>query len=128
MNEGSGTTVSAAGRGHGRDQPAALLQRPRSAQTRRLRNSASGPRRHETAVSHVRTAVLYWFELRRDKTAGVQFIPHKIDGNSGVDAGHRQGHSNGDGVPDIIVGNKKGVFLVLEPAGEVMRDSRRRPK
>ncbi len=58
-------------------------------------------------------AVLYWFELRRDKQAGVQFIPHKIDDNSGVGTQVIAKDLNGDGVPDIIVGNKKGVFLFL---------------
>ncbi len=58
-------------------------------------------------------AVLYWFELRRDKTAGVRFIPHKIDDNSGVGTQVIAKDLNGDGVPDIIVGNKKGMFLFL---------------
>ena len=58
-------------------------------------------------------AVLYWFELHRDKAAGVQFIPHKIDDNSGVGTQVIAKDLNGDGVPDIIVGNKKGVFLFL---------------
>jgi hypothetical protein len=62
-------------------------------------------------------AVLYWFELRRDKTAGVQFIPHKIDDDSGVGTQVIAKDLNGDGVPDIIVANKKGVFLHLsQPA------------
>ena len=61
--------------------------------------------------------VLYWFELHRDKTAGVQFIPHKIDDNSGVGTQVIAKDLNGDGVPDIIVGNKKGVFLFMsQPA------------
>ena len=63
-------------------------------------------------------AVLYWFELRRDKTAGVQFIPHKIDDNSGVGTQVIAKDLNGDGVPDIIVGNKKGVFLFLSQPGK----------
>jgi len=58
-------------------------------------------------------AVLYWFELQRDKTTGVRFIPHKIDDNSGVGTQVIAKDLNGDGVPDIIVGNKKGVFLFL---------------
>jgi hypothetical protein len=58
-------------------------------------------------------AVLYWFELRRDKQAGVQFIPHMIDDNSGVGTQVIAKDLNGDGVPDIIVGNKKGVFVFL---------------
>ncbi len=63
-------------------------------------------------------AVLYWFELRRDKTAGAQFIPHKIDDDSGVGTQVIAKDLNGDGVPDIIVGNKKGVFLFLSQPGK----------
>jgi hypothetical protein len=58
-------------------------------------------------------AVLYWFELRRDKAAGVQFIPHQIDDDSGVGTQVIAKDLNGDGVPDVIVGNKKGTFLFL---------------
>ena len=65
-----------------------------------------------------RPAVLYWFELRRDKKAGPQFIPHMIDDNSGVGTQVIAKDINGDGVPDIIVGNKKGVFLFLSQPGK----------
>jgi hypothetical protein len=58
-------------------------------------------------------AVLYWFELRRDKRAGASFIPHKIDDNSGVGTQVIARDLNGDGVPDVVVGNKKGIFLFL---------------
>ena len=58
-------------------------------------------------------AVLYWFELRRDKVAGVQFIPHQIDDDSGVGTQVTAVDLNGDGIPDVIVSNKKGTFLHL---------------
>jgi hypothetical protein len=58
-------------------------------------------------------AVLYWFELRRDKDRGAQFIPHKIDDDSGVGTQVTAADLNGDGVPDVIVSNKKGTFLHL---------------
>jgi hypothetical protein len=58
-------------------------------------------------------AVLYWFELQRDTAGGAKFIPHKIDDNSGVGTQVIAKDLNGDGVPDIIVGNKKGVFVFL---------------
>jgi hypothetical protein len=63
-------------------------------------------------------AVLYWFELHRDKAAGVQFIPHKIDDNSGVGTQVIARDLNGDGVPDIVVGNKKGIFVFLSETGK----------
>ncbi len=63
-------------------------------------------------------AVLYWFELRRDKLKGVQFIPHQIDNDSGVGCQVTAVDLNGDGVPDIIVSNKKGTFLHLSQPGK----------
>ena len=64
-------------------------------------------------------AVLYWFELQRDKQKGVQFIPHQIDDDSGVGTQVTAVDLNGDGIPDVIVGNEKGGFLVLEREGKV---------
>jgi hypothetical protein len=62
-------------------------------------------------------AVVYWFELRRDKEKGVQFIPHRIDDNSGVGTQVTAVDLNGDGVPDVIAANKKGIFVHLsQPA------------
>lgn len=58
-------------------------------------------------------AVLYWFELRRDQQQGPQFIPHKIDDDSGVGTQVAATDLNADGLPDVIVGNKKGCFLFL---------------
>jgi hypothetical protein len=63
-------------------------------------------------------AVLYWFELRRDKQQGVQFIPHKIDDDSGVGTQVAATDLNGDRLPDPIVGNKKGSFLFLSQTGK----------
>ena len=58
-------------------------------------------------------AVLYWFELKRDAQDGVNFIPHKIDDNSGVGTQITTKDLNYDGIPDIIVSNKKGSFIFL---------------
>ena len=63
-------------------------------------------------------AVVYWFELRRDKDKGVQFIPHQIDDNSGVGTQVTAADLNGDGIPDVIVGNKKGIFVHLSQPGK----------
>jgi hypothetical protein len=58
-------------------------------------------------------AVVYWFELKRDKDKGVQFIPHLIDDDSGVGTQVTAVDLNGDGVADVIVSNKKGTFVHL---------------
>jgi hypothetical protein len=56
-------------------------------------------------------AVLYWFEAQRSKDGLTQFIPHLIDSESGIGTQFVVGDVNGDTLPDIVVANKKGVFL-----------------
>lgn len=58
-------------------------------------------------------AVLYWFRLVRGKD-GVDWVPHLIDNNSGVGTQVVTGDVNGDGIPDVVTGNKKGVFVHLQ--------------
>ena len=58
-------------------------------------------------------AVVYWFELRRDGGNAVRFIPHQIDDDSGVGTQVTAADLNGDGIPDVIVGNKRGAFIHL---------------
>jgi hypothetical protein len=58
-------------------------------------------------------AVLWWFELQR-KDGVVTWIPHLIDADSGVGTQVTAGDINGDGRPDVLVGNKKGAFLFLQ--------------
>jgi hypothetical protein len=52
-------------------------------------------------------AVLYWFEFRPGKAPS--WIPHQIDADSGVGIHLVVEDVNADGVPDIVVANKKGV-------------------
>jgi hypothetical protein len=56
-------------------------------------------------------AVLIWFELRRPGNGEAAFIPHLMDDDSGVGTQVTPGDVNGDQRPDVIVANKKGVFL-----------------
>jgi hypothetical protein len=53
-------------------------------------------------------AILYWFEYKPGKAP--QWIPHAIDNNSGVGTNFVVRDMNGDGLPDIVTSNKKGVF------------------
>ncbi len=55
-------------------------------------------------------AVLWWFELRRNG-ASASWIPHLIDNNSGVGTQVMAVDLNGDKKPDVLVGNKQGVFV-----------------
>jgi hypothetical protein len=57
-------------------------------------------------------AVLYWFEAKKSKDGVVEFTPRKIDDDSGIGTQFWTGDFNGDKLPDIVVANKKGVFLI----------------
>lgn len=58
-------------------------------------------------------AVVFWLEVRRDGSGAVNFVPHLIDDDSGVGTQVAGVDLNGDGRPDVIVGNKKGIFVHL---------------
>ncbi len=64
-------------------------------------------------------AVLVWFELQRDGKGNATFLPHLIDDDSGVGTQVAAKDLNNDGRPDVIVANKKGVFVHLsQPAAK----------
>ena len=60
-------------------------------------------------------ALLYWFELVRDKgrsgADAVRWVPHKIDDDSGIGTQFAVGDIDGDKRVDIVIGNKKGGFV-----------------
>jgi hypothetical protein len=66
-------------------------------------------------------AVLYWFRLVRGPGGSVDFIPYPIDQDSGVGTQVVAGNINGDKLPDIVVGNKKGTFVFLHQTRQVSR-------
>lgn len=53
--------------------------------------------------------VLYWFELKQG--AAPSWIPHPIDNASGIGVDVVVKDITGDGLDDIVVANKKGVFV-----------------
>ena len=64
------------------------------------------------------TPVLTWWRLTRDDAAdggtGVTFEPHVIHDASGVGTQVTVADLNGDGRPDVVVGNKKGAFVSVQ--------------
>ncbi|WP_152268655.1 FG-GAP repeat domain-containing protein [Agriterribacter humi] len=55
-------------------------------------------------------AVLYWFELLKDGKNRPVWARHLIDNNSGVGIQFITEDMNKDGKPDIVIGNKNGVY------------------
>jgi hypothetical protein len=62
-------------------------------------------------------AILYWFEAKRGADGVIHFTPHPIDDNSGIGTQFAVADINGDQLPDIIVANKKGVFIFEQVRG-----------
>ncbi len=58
-------------------------------------------------------AVLYWFELTIENNKP-RFIPHQIDDDSGVGLNTVIEDMDGNGKPDIVSANKKGVFVFFQ--------------
>jgi len=65
--------------------------------------------------------VLYWFKLTRNADTA-QFLPMKIDDDSGVGTQVQVGDVNGDKLPDIVVGNKKGTFVHIQSRRAVSKE------
>ncbi|MDI1313245.1 PVC-type heme-binding CxxCH protein [Prosthecobacter sp.] len=62
--------------------------------------------------------VIYWYQTKRDDKGGVDFVPHLVDAESGVGVDVQVGDVNGDKLPDIVVGNKAGVFVLTQERKE----------
>ena len=56
-------------------------------------------------------AVLYWFRLTRPAPGQVEYIPYLVDDDSGVGTQVMAGFVSNPEHPDIVVGNKKGLFV-----------------
>lgn len=67
-------------------------------------------------------AVIFWFKLVRGPGGAVDFVPHLIDNDSGVGTQVVAADVNADGLPDVVVGNKKGAFVFLQEKKRVPVD------
>jgi putative membrane-bound dehydrogenase-like protein len=63
--------------------------------------------------------VIYWYQTKRDGKGGVDFVPHLVDAESGVGVDVQVGDVNGDTLPDIVVGNKAGVYILTQERKEI---------
>jgi hypothetical protein len=57
----------------------------------------------------------------RNPDKSVDFIPYLIDDNSGVGTQVAAADLNGDKLPDVLVGNKKGIFVFIHETRNVSR-------
>jgi hypothetical protein len=67
-------------------------------------------------------AVIYWFKLVRESGGSVDFIPYQIDNDSGIGTQVVAGDMNGDKLPEVVVGNKKGTFVFIHQTKKVGRE------
>jgi hypothetical protein len=58
-------------------------------------------------------ALTYWFKTTRHADGSVAFVPHLIDDDTGVGVMVVARDITADGRPDVIVGNKKGLTLLI---------------
>jgi FG-GAP-like repeat len=65
--------------------------------------------------------VLYWFKLTR-KEGGVEFLPFQIDGDSGVGTQVVAMDVNNDRLPDVVVGSKRGLYVMIHKAQKVSKE------
>lgn len=65
-------------------------------------------------------AVTYWFKLVRGKD-GVDWVPHLMSDEVGVGTQVVAGDINGDKKPDVVVGNKKGAFVLIHETKSVSK-------
>ena len=66
-------------------------------------------------------AVIYWFQIVRNKDKTANIVPHQIDDDSGVGTQVVAGFCSNKKYPDIVVGNKKGTFYIRHDVEKVSK-------
>lgn len=66
-------------------------------------------------------AVVYWFRLTRS-AAGVDWVPHKIDGEAGIGRQVSIADLNNDKLLDVVVGGMKGAHVLLHSKKAVSQE------
>lgn len=67
-------------------------------------------------------SVNYWFKIVRNKD-GVDFLPFLINDKSGVGTQVVAGDVTGDKLPDLVVGNKSGTYLLVHKQQKVDKET-----
>src|SRR3954463_5937771 len=62
------------------------------------------------------------FKVVRGADKSVHFVPYLSDDNSGIGTQVVAGDINGDKLPDVVVGNKKGTFVHIHQVKKVSRE------
>jgi len=59
-------------------------------------------------------AYVYWFEAKKNQEGFTTFIPHEVDDDSGIGTQFAVEDVSGDGIPDIVISNKRGVYVLVQ--------------
>ncbi|MCI0582868.1 MAG: VCBS repeat-containing protein, partial [Chloroflexi bacterium] len=73
------------------------------------------------------TAVVYAFRLTRPAPGAVRYVAQRLDDDSGVGVQVVAGDVSGDGRIDVVIGNKKGTFLLRQRAAPESEGRTERP-
>jgi putative membrane-bound dehydrogenase-like protein len=67
---------------------------------------------------------VWWFRIVRGAKGEVDFVPHLADDGSGVGTFLTTGDVDGDGLKDVVIGNKLGAFVLFQRRGDAPRPIR----